>query len=138
MPTASKNQGSAQVSTLLMGMSAKSYHKSQAWNLLKELCHDQTTQHSLTQYSQGISPLKKVAQSQTIIDMLDEETGDSKISISLLNQALLGARNREKFKKYDGAKTMIDTNMIKMIHSSDDFDLSLIELQKQVNKYLNE
>ena len=33
---------------------------------------------------------------------------------------------------------MIDTNMIKMIHSSDDFDLSLIELQKQVNKYLNE
>lgn len=138
MPTASKNQGSAQVSTLLMGMSAKSHHKSQAWNLLKELCHDQTTQQSITQYSQGISPLKKVAQLQTIIDMLDEETGDSKISISLLNQALLGARNREKFKKYDAAKTMIDINMMKMIHSSDDFDLSLIELQKAVNKYLNE
>ncbi len=67
--------------------------------------------------------MKKVAQSQTIIDMLDrKETGDSKISISLLNQALLGARNRENFKKYDAAKTMIDINMMKMIHSSDDFD----------------
>lgn len=136
MPTVSKNKGSAQVSTLLMGMSAKSYHKSQAWNLLKELCHDTITQQSLTQYSQGISPLKEVAQSQTIIDMLDEEGGQ--VNMSLLNQALLSARNREKFKKYDAAKTMIDTNMIKMIHSSDDFDLSLIELQKQVNKYLNE
>lgn len=136
MPTVSKHKGSAQVSTLLMGMSAKSYHKAQAWELLKELCHDTTTQESLTQYSQGISPLKKVAQSQTIIDMLDEE--DSQINISLLNQALLGARNREKFKKYDSAMTMIDNNITNIIYSNDDFDLSLIELQKQVNKYLND
>ena len=138
MPTISKGKGSTQVSTLLMGMSAKSYHKSQAWFLLKELCHDTTAQKSLTQYSQGISPLKEVAQSQTIIDMLDEESGDSQISMSLLNQALLGARNREKFKKYDSAMTMIDNNITNIIHSSDDFDLSLIELQKQVNKYLND
>lgn len=138
MPTISKGKGSTQVSTLLMGMSAKSYHKSQAWSLLKELCHDTTTQKSLTQYSQGISPLKEVAQSQTIIDMLDEESGDSQISMSLLNQALLSARNREKFKKYDSAMTMIDNNITNIIHSSDDFDLSLIELQKQVNKYLND
>lgn len=136
MPTVSKNKGSTQVSTLLMGMSAKSYHKSQAWDLLKELCHDVTTQKSLTQYSQGISPLKEVAQSQAISDMLDEE--DSQINISLLNQALLGARNREKFKKYDSAMTLIDTNMTRILNSSDDFDLSLIELQKQVNKYLND
>lgn len=136
MPTVSKNKGSAQVSTLLMGMSAKSYHKSQAWNLLKELCYDTTTQQSLTQYSQGISPLKEVAQSQTIIDMLDEEGGQ--VNMSLLNQALLSARNREKFKKYDSAMTLIDTNMSKIIYSSDDFDLAIIELQKQVNKYLNE
>lgn len=136
MPTVSKNKGSTQVSTLLMGMSAKSYHKSQAWDLLKELCHDTSTQESLTQYSQGISPLKEVAQSQAIVDMLDEE--DSQINISLLNQALLGARNREKFKKYDSTMTLIDTNMTRILNSSDDFDLSLIELQKQVNKYLND
>ena len=136
MPTVSKNKGSTQVSTLLMGMSAKSYHKSQAWDLLKELCHDTSTQESLTQYSQGISPLKEVAQSQAISDMLDEE--DSQINISLLNQALLGARNREKFKKYDSTMTLIDTNMTRILNSSDDFDLSLIELQKQVNKYLND
>ena len=136
MPTVSKNKASTQVSTLLMGMSAKSYHKSQAWDLLKELCHDTSTQESLTQYSQGISPLKEVAQSQAISDMLDEE--DSQINISLLNQALLGARNREKFKKYDSTMTLIDTNMTRILNSSDDFDLSLIELQKQVNKYLND
>lgn len=136
IPTVSKNKGSTQVSTLLMGMSAKSYHKSQAWDLLKELCHDTSTQESLTQYSQGISPLKEVAQSQAISDMLDEE--DSQINISLLNQALLGARNREKFKKYDSTMTLIDTNMTRILNSSDDFDLSLIELQKQVNKYLND
>ena len=136
MPTVSKDKGSTQVSTLLMGMSAKSYHKSQAWDLLKELCHDTSTQESLTQYSQGISPLKEVAQSQAIVDMLDEE--DSQINISLLNQALLGARNREKFKKYDSTMTLIDTNMTRILNSSDDFDLSLIELQKQVNKYLND
>lgn len=131
MPTVSKNKGSAQVSTLLMGMSAKSYHKSQAWELLKELCHDTTTQESLTQYSQGISPLKKIAQSKTIMD-------NSQMNTSLLNQALLGARNREKFKKYDSAMTLIDNNMTIILNSSDDFDLSLIELQKQVNKYLND
>ena len=119
-------------------VSSKSYHKSQAWDLLKELCNDTKTQQSLTHYSQGISPLKKVAQSQTIIDMLDEESGDSQMSMSLLNQALLVARNREKFKKYDSAITMIDNGIAKIVHSSDDFDLSLIELQKEVNKYLND
>ena len=138
MPTVSKDKGSTQVSTLLMGMSSKSYHKSQAWDLLKELCNDTKTQQSLTHYSQGISPLKKVAQSQTIIDMLDEESGDSQISMSLLNQALLVARNREKFKKYDSAMTMINNGIGKIVHSSDDFDLSLMELQKEVNKYLND
>lgn len=138
MPTVSKDKGSTQVSTLLMGMSSKSYHKSQAWDLLKELCNDTKTQQSLTHYSQGISPLKKVAQSQTIIDMLDEESGDSQMSMSLLNQALLVASNREKFKKYDSAMTMIDNGIAKIVHSSDDFDLSLIELQKEVNKYLND
>ncbi len=57
-------------------MSSKSYHKSQAWGFTKRtLCNDTKTQQSLTHYSQGISPLKKVAQSQTIIDMLDEESG---------------------------------------------------------------
>lgn len=136
MPTAIKGKGSTQVSTLLMGMSAKTYHKSQAWDLLKELCHDTTTQQSLTKYSQGISPLKKVAQSETIMDMLDEEGGQ--VSISLLNQALLEARNREKFKKYDSAMTLIDNNMTRILTSSDDFDLSIIELQKEVNKYLND
>ena len=70
--------------------------------------------------------------------MLDEESGDSQMSMSLLNQAFLVARNREKFKKYDSAMTMIDNGIAKIVHSSDDFDLSLIELQKEVNKYLND
>lgn len=60
------------------------------------------------------------------------------MSMSLLNQALLVACNREKFKKYDSAMTMIDNGIAKIVHSSDDFDLSLIELQKEVNKYLND
>ena len=107
-------------------------------NAKRVLASDTKTQESLTHYSQGISPLKKVAQSQTIIDMLDAESGDSQMSMSLLNQALLVARNREKFKKYDSAMTMIDNGIGKIVHSSDDFDLSLIELQKEVNKYLND
>lgn len=138
MPSTKENQGSTQVSTLFMGMSSKSHHKSQAWDLLKELCYDTDTQHSLTKYSQGISPLKKVAKSKTIIQMLDKEAGDSKVSISLLDQALLGARNSSKFKKYDSAMNMLDTRISMIINSSDDFDLSLIDLQKEIDKFLNE
>ena len=34
--------------------------------------------------------------------------------------------------------TMINNGIGKIVHSSDDFDLSLMELQKEVNKYLND
>lgn len=138
MPSVKGNALGTQVSTLLMGMSAKSKHKPQAWTLLKELCYSEKTQLSLTQYSQGISPLKKVARSKTILEMLDEEAGDSKVSLSLLNQALLEARNRSKFKKYDSAMNLLDTRMNQIINSDSDVDLSLIQLQKDINKFLNE
>lgn len=138
MPSEKNNQLGTQVSTLLMGMSSRSYHKTQAWSLLKELCYSEKTQLSLTRYSQGISPLKKVARSKTIIDMLDEEAGDSRVSLSLLNQALLEARNHSKFKKYDTVMNLLNTRMNQIITSNNDIDLSLIQLQKEVNTFLNE
>ncbi len=54
------------------------------------------------------------------------------MSMSLLNQALFVARNREKFKKYDSAMTMIDNNITKRLFVQVmTLIFSLIELQKE-------
>ena len=47
-----------------MGINARSEHGGLAWNFLKKLTYDEEVQQKIFQYSKGISPLKKVTDSE--------------------------------------------------------------------------
>ena len=46
--------------------------------------------------------------------------------------------HRTQFKKYESALTIADTRINEMIRNGEDIDISLMELQKELNQYLNE
>lgn len=139
MPSLSTTQNSTQVSSLLMGLSSRTKHTQTAWEFLKMLTYDEQSQKELFQYSQGISSLKKVIQSQDALSLLnDESLGDSQVDMSLLNEVMENTVNHSQFKKYESTLQLLDTRIQQIIQNDEDLDTSLIALQKEMNKYLKE
>ncbi|WP_231385241.1 ABC transporter substrate-binding protein [Candidatus Stoquefichus massiliensis] len=139
MPSLSLTQNSTQVSSLLMGMSARSHHTQIAWEFLKMLSYDEQTQKQLFQYSQGISSLKSVTQSKEALLLLnDESLGDSQVDMSLLNEVMENTVNHSQFKKYESTLNLLNTSIQQIIQNDEEVDISLITLQKEINQYLKE
>lgn len=139
VPMPGMTESRSEVSSLLMGISARTSYGQQAWDFLKLLTNDQETQESLFRYSQGISSLKTVIQSTEALSLLNEESlGDTQVDLSLLNDVMENAMNQNQFRKYNATLTMMDTQIQQMIQNNEDLDLSLMSLQNEVNEYLRE
>ena len=139
MPSLSKEQNMSEVSTLLMGISSRTSYPKESWELLKMLSYDRTTQLDLFKYSQGVSSLKTITQSQEALSLLGEEVfGDSQVDMSLLNDVMENTVSHNQFKKYDSTLSLIETKVVQIIDNDDDLDTELMNLQKEINQYLNE
>lgn len=124
MPTLHKDETRSEVSSLVMGISSRTKHEKEAWQLLKTLTYDKQTQTDLFHYSQGIPSIK-----------IDE---DSQIDMHLLNDVMNHAVNYNHFKKYGQALSLADTKIKSIINYDEDLDIALMELQKAINQYLRE
>ncbi len=138
MPSLTLSEGS-EVSSLMIGISNKTKYKNESWNLLKTLTYNPDIQLMIFQYSQGISPLKQVTESSEAFEYINKESSeDSQINMGLLNNVLNNAVNHDQFKKYESALLLAGTKVNDLIKSSNDIDIALINLQKEINIYLNE
>jgi len=138
MPSLEQNQ-SSEASSLLIGISSRTQHEKESWNLLKALTYNPNTQLEIFQYSQGISPLKSVTKSKEAANEVNKDNSkDSYIDMNLLNDIMEDAINHEQFKKYESAIRLADTRINEMMKEDEDIDIALISLQKEMNIYLNE
>ena len=138
MPGADENN-SSEVSSLLMGISSRTSHIQEAWKFLKLLTYDTQTQKTLFQYSQGISSLKTVIQSDDVESLLNSDIlEDTQVNLNLLNDVMENAMSQSQFRKYNSAIVTMDTQINQMIQNNEDLDLSLIPLQNEINAYLRE
>jgi multiple sugar transport system substrate-binding protein len=119
-------------------MSSRSNHKQTAWEFLKYLSYDKQAQTDLFEYSQGISVLKKVTQSQDIISLIEEDSLDNTINIESLNKVMELNTSTSKFKKKDNTLLRADYLINQALSSNDDIETSLNEIQKDIRVYLNE
>lgn len=138
MPGADENN-SSEVSSLLMGISSRTSHIQEAWEFLKLLTYDTQTQNTLFQYSQGISSLKTVIQSDDVESLLNSDIlEDTQVNLDLLNDVMENAMSQSQFRKYNSAIVTMNTQINQMIQNNEDLDLSLISLQNEINEYLRE
>lgn len=138
MPGADENN-SSEVSSLLMGIFSRTSHMQEAWEFLKLLTYDMQTQKTLFQYSQGISSLKTVIQSDDVESLLNSDIlEDTQVNLDLLNDVMENAMSQSQFRKYNSAIVTMDTQINQMIQNNEDLDLSLISLQNEINEYLRE
>lgn len=140
LPAGPNGGNVSEVSTLSMGMSAKSKNKQYAWEFLKMLTYDETTQKNIFVHSQGVSTLKKINQSEDVIKaMVEDNPGNSKFEMRILNDVMQNGECQLRFKKYDDAMSMIDNEIYRIINTVDiDLGSELNALQHKIDVYLKE
>ena len=92
----------------------------------------------LYKYSQGISSLKSINKSEDIVCLLGKDNKENQINVNLLDEVMNKTLEHSRFKKYNQALNLIDIKINDMIRNKNDIDIGLLELQKDINKYLNE
>ena len=138
MPLISSNDKGSEISSLLMGISSRSKNADIAWEFLKMLTYEKETQKDLYKYSQGISSLKSINKSEDIVCLLGKDNKENQINVNLLDEVMNKTLEHSRLKKYNQALNLIDIKINDMIRNKSDIDIGLLELQKDINKYLNE
>lgn len=137
LPAGPHGDNVSELNTLLVGMNERTNDEELSWQLLKMLTYDTRTQMDIFHYSQGVSILKKVTESEEAIKELNRDTpGDSELNMAFLSEAMKNSVVTPKFRKYEEALSIIDLGINDAIESTDNLNVSLIRLQKEVNRYL--
>lgn len=129
MPASTSEGKRSSLDSLLMGISSRTAHPQAAWELLKSFVFDEQNQEMRISLSSGISPLMNIT--STVAE--EKEEG---LSNDLLGWALERTRPKIRFKKYEDAMNLLDTEIKQALNSEGDHDLILLELQNQVGSYL--
>ena len=140
MPTGKDGDNVSQVDTLLMGISANTRHEELAWEFLKLLTYNEEIQTEIFRSSQGASVLKAVTQSDEMesIVQADMEEGDTVISGELLGRVIEEGRIVPRFKQYEQAMSLADSEISNILQNDRTVDSSLKTLQRTVNNYLQQ
>ena len=140
LPSGPSGDNISEINTLSMGISAKTKNKKYAWEFLKMLTYDETTQKSIFTYSQGVSTLKKVNESEDIIKtMLKDTPGDSSFEMRIVSDVMEKGQVQIRFNAYEDVMSMIDNEVYRIINdSAGDNVTELNALQHKVDVYLKE
>lgn len=116
--------------SLLLGMNARTRQGELAWELMKTLCADENSQAGLLMHCQGFSARKL---DESVFHEFKETSG---LSIASVESPLYEAGRRVHFSRYEQARAMLSERMEKAAADSGDLDLALIEIEKEMQLYL--
>lgn len=138
LPSGPDGDNTSTVNTLLMGISQNTKQEKLSWEFLKLLTYDKNIQMDIFNYSQGISVLRNVTQSDEAENILQKnmESSSKAIDNSMLDRVIDKGIIEPKFKKYNDAMTLADSEITKIIEENKNIDSAMKTLQRDINSYL--
>lgn len=137
MPAGPDGYNVSQMDSLLCGISKMSSNKKMAWEFLKLLCYDETTQESLFKYSQGVSVLKNVSTSKNVTKYIQEDAPmDSSYNLDFFDDMMERAITVKKIDDYDQLYSMADSEIRRLIDTNEDIESTLQKLNDELNIFL--
>ena len=134
MPAGPSGNNVSQMDSLLCGISKMSSKKKMAWEFLKLLCYDETTQESLFKYSQGVSVLKNVSTSKNVIKYIQEDAPlDSNYNLDFFDDMMEQAITIKKLDGYDQLYSMADSEIRRVIGTNEDIESAMQNLNDELN-----
>ena len=111
--------------------------KKMAWEFLKLLCYDETTQESLFKYSQGVSVLKNVSTSKNVTKYIQEDAPmDASYNLDFFDDMMERAITVKKIDGYDQLYSMADSEIRRLIDTNEDIESTLQKLNDELNIWL--
>ncbi|MGL5260630.1 MAG: ABC transporter substrate-binding protein [Lachnospiraceae bacterium] len=140
MPAGVEGENTSRVDNLLMGISAKTKKEELAWEFLKILTYNKEIQTMIFTDSQGASVLKSVTDSKKMEEIVGEdmEKNETVISGKLLGNVIENGKIEPKFKKYEQALTIAESEISSILESKKNIDSSLKILQRTINDFLQQ
>ncbi len=123
------------VDTLLMGVSAESSNKVEAFDLLTMLCNDDEIQTLIYTNSQGVSP--KISVTESLPIKQDLKNNEAAFDVNIIHDVMLNGANQYKTKNYEEIISFMDTELYRIMNSSDTMILDLALLQQKVVNYID-
>lgn len=138
MPAGPNGDNVSELDTLLMGVSSHSDNKDMAWEFVSMCSSDEETQKGFYSYLRGVSPIKSVAENDSMVDAIMEDMpGERVFDENTIHSIMSKAVVMPRFAGYEQADNMVD-KVISLEIENDQFEENLLlGEQRKINKYLS-
>lgn len=137
MPAGPNGENVSILDTLRIAMNANTRNARYAWDFMKILTCDQRIQSEIFDYSEGVSVLKEVTESEETRRRLIESSVDSSsLNLEFLGDAVEHAVVAPGFRNYDEALAEVDKAVNDIMAGSANIRMEQIIWNRKINKYL--
>lgn len=137
MPSGVNGANISELDTLLLAMNADTSEEKYAWEFMKLLSGDERIQSEIFTYSEGVSVLKDVTESDETLQLLIESSGDDNgLNLRVLSSAVENAVVAPGFRNREEAVTEVDKAVRYIMEGSSNISMEQIIWNREINKFL--
>lgn len=137
MPAGPDGENISTLDTLLLAMNESSRNVQYAWDFMKIMTYDTQIQSEIFDYSEGMSVLKEVTESDQALQRLIESSGDvNSLNQIILSEAVENAVVAPRFRNYAQAVSEVDKAVNDILEGNSNFSMEQIIWNRSINRYL--
>lgn len=139
MPAGPSGSNISGLDTFMIAMNADTDKGKYAWKFMKILTMDEKIQSEIFDYSEGVSVVRKVTESDDTLQLLMESQGDkSGFHLETLSNAVENAVVIQRFRNYEEAVSQVDEAVEKIIAGNSNIGMEQIIWNRKLNNFLKE
>lgn len=137
MPAGESGSNRSGLNTLMLAMNEKTSHTQTAWKFMKLLSADERIQEEIFDYSEGVSVLKKVTESDKTVKLLADNSGENNgFHIATLSDAVNNAVVVPRFRDYEEAVEEVDHAIRDIMDGNANISSQQIIWNRKINTFL--
>ncbi len=137
MPAGPSGENMSRMYVLPIAMNARTEHLEESWEFMKFLTQDERVQAKIFDYSEGISVLPGVTESEYTYEILTSHNGgDSPFNMQILKDAMEEAVVAPRFHGYDLAVEEVGKAVSDIVNGDSNINMELIIQNRNLNNYL--
>lgn len=139
MPAGPQGENCSEIETLLLGMNAMTANESLAWEFMKFLTTDTRVQSEIFDYSEGVSVLKEVTQSDETRIVLESAAGENvTMNTTVLSDVIDNTVVEPAFRNYDLVIEQVNRVVEEIVAGNKNISMELIVSNRKINQYLKD
>lgn len=139
MPSGSSGENIGKLDTLLVAMWENTPNETYAWEFMKLLTSEEQIQSEIFTYSEGVSVLRKVTESDETLKRLIDSSGEgSGLRLKALSDAVEHAVADSGFRNYGEAVAEVDKAVNSIMDGNANISMEQIIWNREINNFLKE